>query len=133
MSMFRIWLSARNKENLLKLSDYHKGVLKAEFGMWPADKEWDQPPFCLLRGGPLAGLYKPRSEGWEEYSLRNYGIQVTHPAFTWLFSREWESIDNTPAGAAARVDWLLEHGEVPGDYLEQLGGESPLCYSAAHS
>lgn len=45
----------------------------------------------------------------------------------WCFSTYWKQIDNTPTGAAERIEWLLNHG-LPEDWYEQMTGETPLIY-----
>jgi hypothetical protein len=45
----------------------------------------------------------------------------------WCFSGGWIGTDNTPEGAALRIEWLLKNG-LPKDWCEQLLGYSPLCY-----
>jgi len=45
----------------------------------------------------------------------------------WCFSTDWTEVDNTPKGAALRIEWLLSHG-LPKDWHEQLAGITPPCY-----
>jgi len=45
----------------------------------------------------------------------------------YLFSCEWETVDNTPAGAAKRIRYFLENG-LPKNWQEQILGFAPLSY-----
>ena len=45
----------------------------------------------------------------------------------WLFCAPWTKIDNTPEGAALRIEWLLKNG-LPENWQEQMCGLDPLCY-----
>ena len=45
----------------------------------------------------------------------------------WCFSGGWSETDNTPEGAALRIEWLLEKG-VPEDWERQMEGVTLLCY-----
>ena len=47
--------------------------------------------------------------------------------WNWCFDTSWVLVDNTPKGAALRIEWLLNHG-LPEDWYEQLEGNAPLCY-----
>ena len=54
-------------------------------------------------------------------------IQPFSKEWDWCFSSRWADIDNTPTGAALRIEWLLNHG-LPKDWRKQMVGEAPLCY-----
>jgi len=45
----------------------------------------------------------------------------------WCFSSKWTFIDNTPTGAALRIEWLLNHG-LPENWKNQMRGREKLCY-----
>jgi hypothetical protein len=47
--------------------------------------------------------------------------------WSWCFSHVWEQFDNTPEGAALRIEWLLKNG-LPEDWKRQMHGEATLCY-----
>lgn len=55
------------------------------------------------------------------------GLPVHGPAWCWCFSGLWENTDNTPTGAALRIEWLLNNG-LPENWKAQMNGEAPLCY-----
>ena len=44
-----------------------------------------------------------------------FGIEENSPEFGWIFDGGWARWDNTPHGAAKRIDYLLEHG-VPDEF-----------------
>ena len=46
----------------------------------------------------------------------------------WLFCSAWRKRDNTPEGAALRIEWLLNHG-VPENWFSMIFlTKTPLCY-----
>ena len=45
----------------------------------------------------------------------------------WCFGCQWIFIDNTPTGAALRIEWLLNHG-LPENWMSQMYGREELCY-----
>ena len=121
-----------NRENLRKLSDYLKGPLKAEFDMDVyTKKEWCTQTCgtigCAAGHGPYAGVPKFDSESWTTYVSRAFGLGIADWSRQWCFSSNWVGVDNTPLGAAKRIDYLLEHG-LPKNHIEQLYRKAPLCY-----
>lgn len=120
-----------NVENLRKLANYLKGQLKAAFDMDVYTKEsWERDDCgtggCAAGHGPYAGIIKA-NESWTSYVTRAFGLHVSDPARSWCFSSQWCNTDNTPLGAAKRIEWLLEHG-VPENWREQITRKEPLCY-----
>lgn len=82
----------------------------------------------------LADHIPPIHESPNWFSLVNWYTGLNdarsvglHRASTWLFASWWWEIDNTPRGAAQRVEWLLRYG-VPEDARKQALGAAPLCY-----
>jgi hypothetical protein len=55
------------------------------------------------------------------------GIKLMSPEWGWCFSKYWYFSDNTPDGAADRIEWLLNRG-LPDDWSQQMLGNNPLCY-----
>ena len=138
------------KANLLKLAAYLREVEHAKFDMGDFYLQCDthvepapvhphavvqhdmEPNYCntvacAVGHGPDAGI--PTSDtdlGWLSYSRRVF----TNCGHTWdfLFSDSWADIDNTPNGAAERIEFLLENGlkdiwdtQVPiNDFFESL-------------
>lgn len=65
---------------------------------------------------------------WSTFATKEIGVpceDLQTPIFDWLFGSEWTAADNTPEGAAARIDYFLEHG-VPEVFAEQAEDEYPL-------
>ena len=47
--------------------------------------------------------------------------------WAWCFGYAWAKTDNTPIGAALRIEWLLNHG-LPDEWDCQMYGREELCY-----
>lgn len=69
---------------------------------------------CAVGHGPSAGiLFKPseitwyNAPDWNKYSL-NFIAETGNLEYQWLFGSEWENVDNTHRGAAARIRYLLD-------------------------
>ena len=45
----------------------------------------------------------------------------------WCFDSAWRNTDNTPTGAALRIEWLLKYG-LPENWMSQMRGREELCY-----
>lgn len=56
-----------------------------------------------------------------------FNIHTDSDEWAWLFSQDWDDVDNTPKGAAKRIYWMLEHG-LPPTWNWQLNGGAELCY-----
>ena len=79
-----------------------------------------------------AKFKKSIDEDWIEYSFRLFGLdrygEDNNNCWIWCFSGDWSHNDNTPEGAAKRIQWMLEHNGVPNNYRKQINGDKPLCY-----
>ena len=107
-----------NRENLEKLATYlESDDLKAEFSMrtytsyvnsliGEASRIKCGTIGCAIGHGPHARIPKKPYEGWEAYSYRVF--EVSWLEWDFLFSAKWAGVDNTPQGAAKRINWLLE-------------------------
>jgi hypothetical protein len=118
-----------NRKNLIKLRDYLRGPLKARFGMSSFGN--DEGPTCGTVGcalGHATYCVAPKgiNEDWDDYGNRLFDL-LGDDEWEWLFDADWCEVDNTPEGAAVRIDILLESG-VPDDMQDQLYGHAPLCY-----
>lgn len=147
-------MNAHQKANLHALSRYLTGPLQAQFEMTQfCDDESCLSPTCGTIGCSLGhGTYavEPRQyeggvpERWYDYGRRVFGAEPKSREWEWMFGESWggrwdheshpgsefhytPGPDNTPQGAAARIDVFLNRG-VPSDYLQQMYGEVPLCY-----
>ena len=90
---------------------------------------------CAVGHGPLAGIPVLNYEKWSEYASRAFGARLDdYPGepngilFGYLFGMDWRETDNTPEGAAARIDYYLKNGGVDDNWREQLDGNAPLTY-----
>ena len=45
----------------------------------------------------------------------------------WCFASDWSKTDNTPTGAALRIEWLLKYG-LPVYWKNQMYDDEKLCY-----
>ena len=45
----------------------------------------------------------------------------------WCFGSKWKTTDNTPTGAALRIEWLLNNG-LPENWKNQMYDREELCY-----
>lgn len=145
MNSTPIELPEEYRQNLLKLADY-----LSKFQAAP-ERQFDMSVFdpsrkahstqstcgsvgCAIGHGPYAGIPKQCRESWIHYWQRVFlppkhfdcFADETDP-WAWCFSEDWVSMDNTAAGAAKRIYWLLDHG-VPDDADDQISGNAPLCY-----
>lgn len=69
---------------------------------------------------------------FDQWSINFTGLGMNDPEWHWCFGGAWCEIDNTPTGAADRIEWLLKHG-LPEDWATQLEGDKPLIYRTNES
>ena len=55
------------------------------------------------------------------------GLLGVEDEWSWCFGSTWSKTDNTPAGAALRIEWLLKYG-LPENWYYQMYGVKKLCY-----
>ncbi len=118
-------LSPEQETNLRTLAAYlHGPKLKARFTMTVfaitdyAEQEEEVDcgtAGCAVGHGPYAGIPKRKGESWFAYSCRVFGLvpaddKTNAPAWNWCFDASWRGYDNTPEGAAKRIEWLLANG-----------------------
>lgn len=83
---------------------------------------------CALGHGPAAGI-TPKvttswfDTSWGQYGSEEFGVDDSSAAWYWLFGPDWEKADNTPQGAAARINLYIVNG-VPEDYMEYYTGRN---------
>ena len=63
---------------------------------------------------------------WSEYFTGLLGGE-DEDEWEWCFGCQWTFIDNTPTGAALRIEWLLKYG-LPENWKNQMRGREELCY-----
>lgn len=132
------FLSARNMRNLRTLSAYLKTlpVNAVQFDMAQFSIQDDSSPCgtiaCALGHAPAAGIGENKQGGWTRYSMDHFGLWVLDGAWSWFFNSLWADRDNTPHGAAARIDWYLKYRDIPRNFTDQMHGLAPLTYEVIH-
>ena len=130
-----------NKENLQKMADYIRTVPQKKFDMEIYRVGSHKTAECgsigcvighctVLDSEPLPmGAWRSDGEGidFATWSEKFTGLSTTSDEWDWCFSSGWSHFDNTPEGAAKRIEWLINKG-LPKDWFKQMGGENPLCY-----
>lgn len=56
---------------------------------------------------------------WCDFTTNIIGVDASEDEahlFAWLFASRWEGYDNSPLGAALRIDYFLEHG-IPNSFI----------------
>ncbi len=64
---------------------------------------------CAVGHGPGIGLAPLVDEDWDDYQERVFGASVYSRLGSMLFSGSWAAYDNTTAGAAARIAYVVDH------------------------
>ena len=128
-----------NKENLQRMADYIRTIPQEKFdmGLWRNGQEYE--PECDSVGCVIGHCTVLDAENIENFigfrdridfakwSQFFTGIDADSAAWYWCFDGDWHYRDNTPEGAARRIEWLIKNG-VPEDWKSQMICESALCY-----
>ena len=117
-----------NIENLQKLSKYLRTVDQQRFTMKVFSStiprlsmsQLNQLTDCGTAGcavghAPLAGIPKHSTESWVAYSCRVFDIGRWSVQWSWMFEEIWAYVDNTPGGAADRIDHLIDNPDLMWD------------------
>ena len=128
-----------NKENLQKMADYIRTVPQEKFGMQMYRSTYQATPECssvgcvighctILATEPLPMMvgHEDRID-FENWSQQFTGLDFERDEWEWCFGGRWVEGDNTPEGAALRIEWLIKNG-LPENWEEQAEGYEPLCY-----
>lgn len=116
-----------NKENLLRMADYIETIPQEQFGMgmYRMGIEVTTTQKCGTVGcviGHCTILDTPENfkrfkraglrgtMDFKNWSREFTGITAFSDTWNYLFSGNWEKIDNTPQGAAKRIREVVEHG-----------------------
>lgn len=108
-----------NVTNLRKLAAGLRGPLKAEFHMSQfssANNDDDVTDNCGTAACALGHslyLVEPllsEHEAFANYSRRVYDMEWNSREWAWCFGGSWSVFDNTPEGAAERIEYMLDHG-----------------------
>jgi len=126
-----------NRPNLALMPPFIRTIPKDKFDMMSFREGQSKTPECksvgcvighctVLDPNPL-----PRNRfsriSFYEWSENFTGLAKFGHEWRWCFDSNWVDTDNTPNGAALRIEWLLNHG-LPKDWYEQMNGFNPLCY-----
>jgi len=77
-----------------------------------SDDDWDNFFICNDDGG-VASI-------WAFYCEHAFDITFGNRDFEWFCGGEWDKVDNTPQGAAARILYVLDGNEIPDDFEDSL-------------
>lgn len=150
-------LTAQQRENFVKLANYldrlPSSYKEFDMSMFAVSIDSDNPArsivvtpaklrpgcgtvCCALGHGPLAGIEVGDAPDWLSYSENFLSLVFTletqrsianDNAWDWCFASDWDVVDNTASGAAARIRWMLNHG-VPEDFQDMIDTVIPVCY-----
>ncbi len=131
-------LTDYQRANLAKLANYLDSVEPPKFDMrWFNNGTFNKgctgspnvcgTVSCAVGHGPAAGIEPCPDDTWASYAKREFvgydgddnEAYIDNPVFDFLFDSDWEDVDNTPAGAAARIRYFLKNG-IPVSY--RFGG-----------
>jgi len=126
-----------NRENLKLMADYIETIPQDKFDMEIFRNGQQTEHECnsvgcvighctVLDKNPLP-LHKDGDIAFYAWSKEFTGLEPLSGEWEYLFSSDWEDMDNTPTGAASRIRHFLEHG-LPQDGREQMAGYAPLSY-----
>lgn len=131
-----------NRENLQRMADHIRTVPQEKFSM-EIYREDNTPTtecntvgcvigHCIYLGIPVYHTDGDQDSGIDYllWAWQFTGMSPYTDEFKWCFSMFWENIDNSPTGAALRIEWLLNHG-LPDNWIRQYCGQAPLCYLPA--
>lgn len=65
---------------------------------------------CAAGYGPVAGIEPKYGQHWMDYVNENF-CQTGQEVYNWIFSGTWGYVDNTPYGAALRIQDFLDNPE----------------------
>jgi hypothetical protein len=133
-------LDDMNKENLQRMADYIRTVPREKFDMLEFRGGEGKKAECDSVGCVIGHCTVLDAENIKArftdvdgeirfaiWSEEFTGLSLHRSGWDWCFSADWIYIDNTPEGAALRIEWLIENG-LPEDADEQMIGAAKLCY-----
>ena len=126
-----------NRENLSRMADYIETVLQRNFNMRRFRMGQKFGHECnsvgcvighctVLDENPLPIDYSGDID-FTAWSSKFTGVPSFYDEWEYLFSYDWEDVDNTPTGAAKRIRHFLLRG-LPQNWYEQMKGKAPLSY-----
>ncbi len=132
-----------NRENLQRMADYIRTVPRKKFNMDFYRKGSEKYHKCNSVGCVIGHCtvlddidniptFWNDEIDFSQWSKNYTGLKTGETEWNWCFDSLWACVDNTPTGAADRIEWLLNHG-LPEDWEEQMKGEKPLIYRTNES
>jgi len=76
---------------------------------------------CAIGHGPSAGIPTVGIETWFEYAERVFGVEYETSEWDYLFNNKWARDDDTPHGAAKRINTYLDSGIPASGWWRTLG------------
>jgi hypothetical protein len=127
-----------NRKNLQRMAEYIRSIPQNRFDMSVfREDDKDNGHECQSVGcaiGHCTALdTRPLPKDLGNSILYNTwlhgftGIEMYTEEYYWCFGQYWDLTDNTPEGAALRIEWMLKNG-VPPNYIMQMRGKAKLCY-----
>jgi hypothetical protein len=128
-----------NKVNLQRMADHIRTVSQDQFDMDYYRMFEDETSAECNSVGCVIGhctildvdnlvRYNDGTIDFGTWSENFTGLKITSSEWTWCFSSLWADVDNTPCGAASRIEYLIACGSVPANWLLQMDGTEGLCY-----
>jgi len=123
-----------NVRNLQRMANYIRTIPQDRFSMSTYREDESNTAECNTVGCVVGHCTILDKELFNENKgdfgiwIRHYaGFSFSSPEWDWCFDPAWSCTDNTPSGAAKRIEWLIENG-LPNDWMKQMCREKPLCY-----
>jgi hypothetical protein len=132
-----------NTENLIKAAAYIRTVPQEKFDMsvW-RDNRSERPEnecnsvgcavgHCTFLDPNIKSVAKRHERLFNGFNFWEWSLEffdLGNNQWNWCFDYEWGEVDNTPEGAALRIEWLINHG-LPDNWEKQMNGEEELCYT----
>jgi hypothetical protein len=124
-----------NKENLQRMADHIRTIPQEKFGMAYYRRGDRHTAECNSLGCVLGHCTVLDSGELPRFSNGSIDFIAWEESFTgttqeewdWCFSGNWAEVDDTSEGASLRIEWLIKNG-LPEDYLDQLIGDTEICY-----
>lgn len=101
-----------NTKLLQQIADYVRTVPPEEFAM----DDWEK---CVIAHSEHKGLIS------KCFFVETTNLTDNQAVF--IACQQWYKVDNTPEGAAKRIEYLIEYG-LPHDWRLMMEGAIPLCY-----
>lgn len=124
-----------NKENLQRMADHIRTIPQEMFGMGDYRTGDRTTAECDSVGCILGHCTVLETGEFPRFTSGSIDFTAWEESFTgtsddewnWCFSDNWSETDNTPEGAALRIEWLIKNG-LPEDWEQQMNVGMNLSY-----